>query len=142
MIFFPPAIIIYIFKQNKNKKTIKMTTLRDFFCLVRVSKNSSFYSIKATLLVLQNNNYTHPIFAMLNEKKVKKTVENKKTCYYYYYYYYYYRIIPDYTIILSRKKEIHIVIVLGHIFLGYILFHKSIVAVFQNSTIHFLNAWI
>ena len=124
MIFFPPAIIIYIFKQNKNKKTIKMTTLRDFFCLVRVSKNSSFYSIKATLLVLQNNNYTHPIFAMLNEKKVKKTVENKKTCYYYYYYYYYYRIIPDYTIILSRKKEIHIVIVLGHIFLGYILFHK------------------
>ena len=72
MIFFPPAIIIYIFKQNKNKKTIKMTTLRDFFCLVRVSKNSSFYSIKATLLVLQNNNYTHPIFAMLNEKKVKK----------------------------------------------------------------------
>ena len=126
MIFFPPAIIIYIFKQNKNKKTIKMTTLRDFFCLERVSKNSSFYSIKATLLVLQNNNYTHPIFAMLNEKKVKKTVENKKTCYYYYYYYYYYRIIPDYTIILSRKKEIHIVIVLGHIFLGYILFHKLI----------------
>ena len=90
---------------------------------MQVSKNSSFYSIKATLLVLQNNNYTHPIFAMLNEKKVKKTVENKKTCYYYYYYYYY-RIIPDYTIILSRKKEIHIVIVLGHIFLGYILFHK------------------
>ena len=81
-----------------------------FYCMIfspLSKKNSSFYSIKATLLVLHTQ-----IFAMLNEKKVKNV---EKTCYYYYYYY---RIIPDYTIILSRKKEIHIVIVLGHTFLS------------------------
>ena len=101
-------------------------TARNFFFSWVKKQLLLLYKSNTTILVLQT--IIHPIFAMLNEKKVKKTVENK-TCYYYYYYYYY-RIIPDYTIILSRKKEIHIVIVLGHIFflaLSYFInyYHKS-----------------